>query len=116
MLPRGVDEYLERRLPIPAKASAPQAETSLAPAETAASGPSKAKPGSADERAAKKVIARIDKQLERIGEQQQKLELAMAESINDYTRLAELSAELNQLAAEKDDLELEWLEAAETLS
>lgn len=115
MLPRGVDEYLERRLPIPAEASAPQAEASRASAETAAGGPSKAKPGSADERAAKKVIARIDKQLDRIGEQQQKLELAMAESVNDYTRLAELSAELDQLAAEKDDLELEWLEAAEVL-
>ncbi|MGY0538036.1 ATP-binding cassette domain-containing protein [Nocardioides sp. YJ-D4] len=115
MLPRGVDEYLERRLPIPAGASAPPAEASRASAETAAAGPSKAKPGSADERAAKKVIARIDKQLERIGEQQQKLELAMAESVNDYTRLAELSAELDQLAAEKDELELEWLEAAEIL-
>jgi len=115
MLPRGVDEYLERRLPIPAETSARQAEASLPSAETAASGPSKAKAGSADERAAKKVIARIDKQLERIGEQQQKLELAMAESVNDYTRLAELSAELDQLAAEKDDLELEWLEAAEVL-
>jgi ATP-binding cassette subfamily F protein uup len=116
MLPRGVDEYLERRLPAPVEAPAPQAEASRASAETAAGGTSKAKPGSADERAAKKVIARIDKQLERIGEQQQKLELAMAEAVNDYTRLAELSAELDQLAAEKDDLELEWLEAAEALS
>ncbi|MGY0388863.1 ABC-F family ATP-binding cassette domain-containing protein [Nocardioides sp. WG-D5] len=115
MLPRGVDEYLERRLPIPAEASAPQAEASLASAETSSAGAAKAKPGSAEERAAKKVIARIDKQLERIGEQQQKLELAMAEAVNDYTRLAELSAELDQLAAEKDDLELEWLEAAEVL-
>ncbi|WP_328527449.1 ABC-F family ATP-binding cassette domain-containing protein [Nocardioides sp. NBC_00368] len=116
MLPRGVDEYLERRLPIPAEASAPQAEASLASAETSSAGATKAKPGSAEERAAKKVIARIDKQLERIGEQQQKLELAMAEAVNDYTRLAELSAELDQLAAEKDELELEWLEAAEALS
>jgi ABC transport system ATP-binding/permease protein len=39
----------------------------------------------------------------------------MAASVNDYTRLAELSAELDQLAAEKDDLEMEWLEAAEAL-
>ncbi|MGH3353877.1 MAG: ABC-F family ATP-binding cassette domain-containing protein [Nocardioides sp.] len=108
MLPRGVDEYLERRLPLPA-------ETSVVQAETSQGGPAKAKPGSAEERAAKKVVARIDKQLERIAEQQQKLELAMAEAVNDYAKLAELSAELDGLAAEKDDLELEWLEAAEVL-
>ncbi|GGU09993.1 ABC-F family ATP-binding cassette domain-containing protein [Nocardioides albus] len=118
MLPRGVDEYLERRLPIPvggSAPSAPQAEASRASAETSPSSSSKAKAGSAEERAAKKVIARIDKQLERIAEQQQKLELAMAEAVNDYTRLAELSAELDKLSAEKDELEMEWLEAAEAL-
>ncbi|NYI80997.1 ABC-F family ATP-binding cassette domain-containing protein [Nocardioides panzhihuensis] len=113
MLPRGVDEYLERRLPIPAGGSASRTEASAPQGETA--GSSKAKAGSAEERAAKKVIARIDKQLERIAEQQQKLELAMAEAVNDYTRLAELSAELNKLSAEKDELEMEWLEAAEGL-
>ena len=110
MLPRGVDEYLERRLPQPAERAS---ESSGVETDTAAS--SKAKPGSAEERAAKKVIAKIDKQLERITEQQQKLELAMAEAVNDYAKLADLSAELDKLSAEKDDLELEWLEAAEVL-
>ncbi|GGR64198.1 ATP-binding cassette subfamily F protein uup [Nocardioides luteus] len=122
MLPRGVDEYLERRLPAPAEKAQTDAETSenlgetseIDP-ETSVSAQPKAKAGSAEERAAKKVIARIDKQLERISEQQQKLEVAMAEAVNDYTRLAELSAELDQLSAEKDELEMEWLEAAEVI-
>ena len=33
----------------------------------------------------------------------------------DYERLTELSAELDQVAAERDALELEWLEVAEAL-
>jgi ATP-binding cassette subfamily F protein uup len=74
-----------------------------------------AKPGSADERAARKTLARLDKQLERIGVQEEKLNAAIAEHAQDYTRLAELSAQLTTLAAERDVLELEWLEAAEVL-
>jgi ATP-binding cassette subfamily F protein uup len=37
------------------------------------------------------------------------------EHAQDYEKLAEVSAELNALADEKDRLELEWLEAAELL-
>jgi len=114
MLPRGVDEYLERRLP--AEKSPVPAERSPVPAEgSAIPDTRKAKPGSAKEREAKKTIARIDKRLERIAEQEAKLNPAIAENASDYTRLAELSAELDVRAAEKESLELEWLEAAEVL-
>ncbi len=37
----------------------------------------------------------------------------MAEHSSDYERLAELDAEVKRLEAEKDDLELAWLAAAE---
>ena len=37
----------------------------------------------------------------------------MAEHSSDYERLAELDAELKQLEADKEALELAWLEAAE---
>lgn len=114
MLPRGVDEYLERRaaalhLEIAAEA-APEPEPASAAPTTA-----KAKPGSAEERAARKVVARIDKQLERIAEREAALNAEIAEHAQDYVKLAELSAQLDELAAEKDGLELEWLEAAEIL-
>ncbi|MBO0841580.1 MAG: ABC-F family ATP-binding cassette domain-containing protein [Nocardioides sp.] len=111
MLPRGVDEYLERRLPLPAA----EAVEATAPEESTSATTSKAKPGSAEERAARKTIARIDKRLERIAEDQSRLELQMADAVDDYVRLADLSAELDKLSAEKGDLELEWLEAAEIL-
>jgi hypothetical protein len=36
----------------------------------------------------------------------------MAEAATDHVRLAELTAELRALAAERDDVEAAWLEAA----
>jgi ATP-binding cassette subfamily F protein uup len=39
----------------------------------------------------------------------------MAEAASDYEELARVSAELTELAAEKEALELEWLEAAAVL-
>jgi ATP-binding cassette subfamily F protein uup len=75
----------------------------------------KAKPGSAEERAARKTIARIDKRLERIAEQEAALNAEVLEHATDYEKLAEISAALAVLAQEKDELEMEWLEASEVL-
>jgi ATP-binding cassette subfamily F protein uup len=119
MLPRGVDEYLERRLPVERSLPAGREVTSggsrgqVPPVEESVS--AKAKPGSAEEREAKKTVARIDKRLERIAEREAELNAAILESASDYARLAELGAELDVLAGEKANLELEWLEAAELL-
>jgi ABC transport system ATP-binding/permease protein len=107
MLPRGVDEYLERRRAL-------LAEARVEP-EASAPAAAKAKAGSAGERAARKTLARLDKRLERIAVQEAELNAVIAEHAHDYARLAELSAELDALTAERDALELEWLEAAEHL-
>ncbi|RNL78317.1 ABC-F family ATP-binding cassette domain-containing protein [Nocardioides marmorisolisilvae] len=127
MLPGGVDEYLERRRatllvePVetavtsaPAEASTSSPSTGSGPAAGTVSAP-KAKPGSAEERAARKVVARIDKQLERIAQREVELNERMAAAASDYAELGKVSAELSELAEEKDVLELEWLEAAAVL-
>jgi len=109
MLPRGVDEYLERRAQalhletVPAVAPAPVAETP------------KAARGSAEEREARKTLARLDRQLERVSAREEELNAAIVAAGQDYERLTALSAELQEVAAERDALELEWLEAAELL-
>jgi ABC transport system ATP-binding/permease protein len=138
MLPRGVDEYLERRAAesaqfaqesTPSGRSLPseeprvgvdfRGETGAGAASSASTSsvaaPTKAKAGSAEERTARKNVARIDKRLARIAEREIELNAAVLEHAQDYEKLAEVSAELNALAAEKDRLELEWLEAAELL-
>ena len=115
MLPRGVDEYLERR-----------AATVTTPVDTGGSGSSgagaasapasgKAKPGSAEERAARKTVARLDKQLKRLIARESELNAAVLAAGTDYAAIATHSAELQQVIAEKDSVELEWLEAADLL-
>ncbi|WP_340536839.1 ABC-F family ATP-binding cassette domain-containing protein [Nocardioides sp. GXZ039] len=123
MLPRGVDEYLERRArqgAEPAASSAPAAVASAAPSAAEASpAQAKAKPGSADERAARKTLARLDKQLERLATREAELTDALtaasSASSPDHEALTDLSTQLQAVLAEKDEVEMEWLEAAELL-
>ncbi|MET0839726.1 MAG: ATP-binding cassette domain-containing protein, partial [Marmoricola sp.] len=107
MLPRGVDEYLENRA---AEQSPPTAARAVAAEQPRVTS------GSAGERAARKTIARIDKQLERIAAREAVLHDEMAQHLSDHEKLALLSGELTSLAAEKETLESEWLEASELLS
>ncbi|WP_370248062.1 ABC-F family ATP-binding cassette domain-containing protein [Nocardioides sp.] len=113
MLPRGVEEYLERRAALLADAARAASQSTPVPS-TAAAAP-KARSGSAEERAARKTIARLDKALERVAAREAELNDALAAAATDYERLAALGAELDAVLAEKDDLEAEWLEAAELL-
>ncbi|WP_148613843.1 ABC-F family ATP-binding cassette domain-containing protein [Nocardioides rubriscoriae] len=106
MLPRGVDEYLERRAAQPA---------AVTPTATTAPTSSKAKAGSAEERAARKAVARLDKQLQRLMAREEELNAAVLAAGTDYERIATISAELQTVLAEKDAVELEWLEVAEVL-
>ncbi len=117
MLPRGVDEYLERRrLTLVEPRTVVVEEAGHGRHETpAGTAPPKAKPGSAEERAARKAVARLDKALARLTAREAELNAAVIAAGSDYERLAEASAELQAVLAEKDDVELEWLEAAEAL-
>ena len=117
MLPRGVDEYLERRAVT--SAGSEVAEPSVVqvqdPPSRHSGAESKARAGSSEERAARKTMARLDKQLERVAARQAQLDAEMAAHVTDYEVLAELGRQSAELAAEREELELEWLEAAELL-
>jgi ABC transport system ATP-binding/permease protein len=103
MLPRGIDEYLERRAarrePGPAPASAAPAAPAAKPARLA--------------RATQKEIQRIERQLDRLGEQETRLHGEMAEHATDFQRVAGLDARLRELAEQREELETRWLELAE---
>jgi ABC transport system ATP-binding/permease protein len=133
MLPRGVDEYLERRKAELAAPARPVADVRLQPADpsqmyTDSAGDSKAgdakagkpkagkpKAGSAEERTARKAVARLDKQLARLAQQEASINAEIAEHAHDYDRIATLSSQLVVLHEEKESAELEWLEAAAVL-
>ncbi|MFE2188943.1 ABC-F family ATP-binding cassette domain-containing protein [Streptomyces sp. NPDC059455] len=109
MLPRGVDEYLERR------------QRALAAAAPAAASPAKQKSGeqaarqrsAADQRAAKKDLQRIERRLDRISEQESELHARIAEHATDFAKVAELDTRLRELTGERDELETRWLELAD---
>ncbi|WP_035798497.1 ABC-F family ATP-binding cassette domain-containing protein [Kitasatospora mediocidica] len=99
MLPKGVDEYLERRAKIAAAA---------APASPVAA----AKPVG-DTRAAKKELQRIERQIVKIDQQERKLHDQLAEHASDFAKVAELDGKLRKVKEEKEELELAWMELAE---
>jgi ATP-binding cassette subfamily F protein uup len=111
MLPRGVDEYLERR--------AATNESYLSVSERTGGGggggSSKAKAGSSEERAARKAVSRIEKRLLKITQLESGLNKQALDHAGDYEKLAGVSSELAALGVEKNDLELEWLEVSELL-
>ena len=67
----------------------------------------------ADQRAAKKELQRIERQLDKLSERETKLHAQIAENATDFAKVAELDAELRDLATQRDELELRWLELAE---
>ena len=61
----------------------------------------------------KKDLARIERQLAKLQSRIDSVHDEMAASASDYQRLAQLDSTLGALAAEHDELETAWLEAAD---
>jgi ATP-binding cassette subfamily F protein uup len=112
LLPRGVEEYLERRaadlhLPTPAEGSHPGAPRSAEASRAAAS--------TAELRGARKALTRVERQLAKLVDREKALHAALAEHAADYEKLALLDEELRDLVTRREALEEEWLEAAAVL-
>ena len=60
-------------------------------------------------------MTRIEKALKRLDAREAELNAQVLEHAQDHAKVATLGAELSAVAAEKDELELEWLEASELL-
>jgi ATP-binding cassette subfamily F protein uup len=127
-LPGGVEEYLRRRLTVAgapagvgpqpggAGTSAGAAASAGGAGTSAAAGPLSgpgAPGGAGAQRSARKEMARLERQINRLTTQENKLTAALAEHAADYVRLTELGAELRVVQDEKTRLEEQWLEAAE---
>ncbi|MGW2590021.1 ABC-F family ATP-binding cassette domain-containing protein [Streptomyces sp. NPDC001515] len=106
MLPRGIDEYLERRQR-QAESAAPAAPAQAAPAATAPAVSAQAA------RAAKKELQKVERQLDKISTREASLHTQIADNATDFEKVAALDAELRELVAEREELEMRWLELAE---
>ena len=82
MLPRGVEESLERRRAAAVPAPAQPAPEAPAAAQTSPQG--SARTGSADEREAGKAMARPERQLARVQQQEEKLHAGLAAQAADF--------------------------------
>ncbi|SHN46381.1 ABC-F family ATP-binding cassette domain-containing protein [Cryptosporangium aurantiacum] len=120
MLTGGIDEYLQRRAAAGAGSGRPGPASSGAgsPAgvgdgsDTAADGEA-AGLSAADQRAAKKELSRLERQIAKLEERERKLHDRLAEHSTDFAKVAELDAELRGLQAEREAAEESWLELSE---
>src|SRR6266568_1068798 len=110
----GVDEYLDRVRAARAGAGGrPAAARPAAPADGApAAGSGPPRPSAAEERAARKELQRLERQLDRLSTRETELAAQLAANATDYEKLTALGADLKATQAEKEDLEERWLAVA----
>lgn len=51
--------------------------------------------------------------MDKVSEKETKLHARIADNATDFAKVAELDAQLRELAGEREELELRWLELAE---
>jgi ABC transport system ATP-binding/permease protein len=107
-LPGGVEEYLSRRRAGEAQLSG---GTGTIEAPGAPAGGTARAPG--EVRAARKEAARLERRLEKLTAEEERLHAALTAAATDYARAADLDTELKAVLAEKDQVETDWLAAAE---
>lgn len=112
-LPGGVDQYLELR------SGAQGGGNTGAPTDKTGSGatPESSGPSEAEKREARKELNRVERQMGKLETLIKKLhvEMATASEALKYDQVATLNATLQGVESEKEELEMTWLEAAETL-
>ncbi|WP_168582243.1 ABC-F family ATP-binding cassette domain-containing protein [Gephyromycinifex aptenodytis] len=108
-LPGGVEQYLQLRAGAKARVLG----------ESRSSGPSAATapgaPSAAQTREARKEMGRIERALGKIDAAEARLHDQMAAKATDHTAVAELDVQLRGLIAERESLEMQWLELSELL-
>ena len=104
-LPGGVDQYLDLR-----RAANVLAET---PGTRGAGGGREADSSAGEARAARKELARLERQLEKLRERESEVYAEMAAAASDHERVLGLDAALRGLRDERAVMEDRWLELAE---
>jgi ATP-binding cassette subfamily F protein uup len=100
-LPGGIDEYLARRASMPAPLPAFTGSSSGAPTLAA------------EQRAARKELARLERQLERLANREAEIQQQIIQCAADPAAFRELDGELRAVLAAKNDLETRWLEVVD---
>ncbi|WP_034269837.1 ABC-F family ATP-binding cassette domain-containing protein [Haloechinothrix halophila] len=101
-LPGGIDEYLDRRASLlSAPVDVPQA--------------AKPKSSAAEQRAARKELAKLERKVETLHRKERELHDALADAATEPDMLLKLDSELKAVIAEKEDVEARWMELADAV-
>ncbi|MGG5172006.1 ABC-F family ATP-binding cassette domain-containing protein [Pseudarthrobacter sp. J1738] len=114
-LPGGVDQYLELREAALSSATGTNGASASKNANAKDSAP--AGPSESQKRDARKALNRLERQLGKLAQQEEKFhaQLASASESGNAKALSEANAKLQELQRDKEGFELEWMEAAEIL-
>ncbi|MDQ6741021.1 MAG: ATP-binding cassette domain-containing protein [Actinomycetota bacterium] len=112
-LPGGVDQYLQLR---EAALAGKAATSGPAAAGQDAAAPAKTGPSEAEKREARKGLGRIERQLGKLTAQEEKLNGQMEANVGNHELLTGLNRKLQGLAADREALEEEWMQASDTLA
>jgi ATP-binding cassette subfamily F protein uup len=116
-LPGGVDEYLElRRRGVGGRPTTGITDGDEAAAGGPTGGDVSTRPSAAEERDARKAMARIERRLSRLAEREEQIHWEMAAASTDPAKVLDLGDRLRDVADEREALETEWLEAADVVS
>jgi len=114
----GIEEYLTRRARM-IQAGGRSRRSAPAPAtggSSRVSGPSEQdarRTNAAERRAASKELAKLERRLDTLDGKENKLHDALAVAATDPAKLTDLNSELKAVVAEKNEVELRWLEISE---
>ena len=104
-LPGGIEEYLRAVGSMPHTAEPTRTGTAAAVADSGVS--------AADARAAKKELARLERQIGKLDQRETQLHEQMPGNATDYEKVTTLDTELRAVQAERERTEAEWLELAD---
>ncbi|HEY2631803.1 MAG TPA: ABC-F family ATP-binding cassette domain-containing protein [Solirubrobacteraceae bacterium] len=108
-VPGGIDQYLRERHSDDGQRPAGAGRKEGVSAGAAARAARK------DSQRAGREIKRVERAIEKLAERERGVHEQMEASASDHGHLAELQAEVEQLGAERERLETEWLEISESL-
>ena len=106
-LPGGVHQFLELR-------AQRRVLTDGGPASRVAT-PQASRIDPAQQREARKDMARLERSMSKLADREQVLHDALVTAASDHARAGELDEQLRALHAEREQMELSWLEVAETV-
>ena len=110
-LPRGIDDYIERRRAVTEAGGNVSADNRTA--DTKAGGVSTHQATYAELKAARKELMRVEKRLAKLDARERELHDEMAAVATEPDKLRVLDEELQAIRAEHGELEAAWLEASE---